>query len=86
MLERYNPKTCTFFTPVGEMRFALHKMYEVSSLSTGDIPYEKYILGTEELHLMKNAPLVYETYWKYCHFHICAQTTGLRAVGIKKMS
>ena len=36
---------------------------------------------------MKNAPLVYETYWEvFCHFHICAQTTGLRDVGIKKMS
>jgi len=39
MLERYNPETCTFFTPVGEMGFALHEMYEVSGLAMGDIPY-----------------------------------------------
>jgi len=30
VLERYNPETCMFFTPVGEMGFALHEMYEVS--------------------------------------------------------
>ena len=38
MLERYNLETCTFFTPVGEMRFALHEIYEVSGLVMGDIP------------------------------------------------
>jgi len=30
VLERYNPLTGTFFTPVGEMRLALHELYEVS--------------------------------------------------------
>ena len=32
VLERYNPETCTFFTPLGEMGLAFHKMYEVSEL------------------------------------------------------
>jgi len=63
MLEHYNLETCTFFTPVREMRFALHEMYEVSGLAMGDIPYEEYIPGTGELHLIKkDAPLVYENY------------------------
>ena len=52
MLESYNPKTCTFFTPVGEMGFALHEMYKVSRLVIGDIPYEEYVPSAEELPLM----------------------------------
>ena len=84
MLEKYNPNSCTFFSPVGEMWFALHEMYEVSGLPMGDLPYEEYVPGTKELHWMKDAPRVYETYWEVlCHFHICAQTTGLRAGGVK---
>jgi len=47
---------CTFFTPVGEMGFALHEMFEVLGLSKGDLSYEEYILGTEELHLLKKDP------------------------------
>ena len=43
VLESYNLETCTFFTPVGEMGFALHEMYEVSGLVMGDTPYEEYI-------------------------------------------
>ena len=88
MLERYNPDSCTFFTSSGEIGFALHEMYEVSGLPMGDLLYEEYILGTKELHLMKkDAPLVYETYWEVlCHFHMCAQITGLRTGGIKQMS
>jgi len=35
------------------MGFALHEMFEVLGLSIGDLPYEEYILGTEELHLLK---------------------------------
>ena len=63
MLEKYNPNTCTFFTPVGELGFALHEKFEVSGLSIGDLSYEEYIPGTEELHLLKeDAPQVYETY------------------------
>ena len=54
------------------------KMFEVSGLTMGDLPYEEYIPSAEELHLLKrDAPQVYETYWEVlCHFHICAQVTG----------
>ena len=63
MLERYNLETCTFFSPVGEMRFALYEMYEVSGLVMGNIPYEEYVPLAEELHLMEeSAPLAYATY------------------------
>jgi len=70
------------------MEFALHEMYEVSGLMMGDIPYEEYIPSAKKLHLMKkDAPLVYELYWEVlCHFHICAETTGLKAEGIKQMA
>jgi len=88
MLDRYNPKTCTFFTLVGEMGFALHEMYEVSGLAMRDIPYEEYVPSAEKLHLMEESvPLVYATYWKVlCHFHVCAETTGLRSGGVKQMA
>jgi len=88
VLERYNPETCTFCTPLGEMRLALHEMYEVSGLVIGDAPYEVYVSSTEELHLLKKSdPLVYETYWKVlCHFHICRQLTGQRNKGVKQIS
>ena len=63
VLERYNPWTCTFFTPVGEMGFALHELYEVSGLVIGDALYEEYVPTTEELHLLKkDDSQVYETY------------------------
>ena len=77
ILEQYNPETCTFFNPVGEMGLALHKMYEVPGLVIGDASYEEYVPSTEELHLLKKSdPLVYETYWEVlCHFHICGQVT-----------
>ena len=35
ILEKYNPDSCTFFTPVGELGFALHEMHEVSGLVLG---------------------------------------------------
>ena len=58
MLERYTPMTYTFFQPDGEMVFA---MYEVSGITTGDIPYKEYILGRWELHQMKkNVLMVYK--------------------------
>jgi len=67
---RYNPKTYTFFTPIGEMGLALHEMYEVSGLEIGDASYEEYVPSIEELHLLKKRdPMVYETYWEVlCHF------------------
>ena len=46
ILERYNPETCTFFTPLGEIGLALHEMYEVSGPMIGDVPYEKYVPST----------------------------------------
>ena len=53
----------------------------------GDLPYEEYIPGAEELHLIKkDAPLVYKTYSEVlCHFDVCAQITGQRAGGVKHM-
>ena len=51
ILERYNPLTGTFFTPVGEMGHALHELHEVSGLVMGDSPYEEYVPTSEELHL-----------------------------------
>jgi len=42
-----------FLHPVREMWFALHEMYEVSRLPIGELPQEEYILGMEELHLIK---------------------------------
>jgi len=88
MLELYNRDKCTFLTPSGELGFAFHEIYKVSGLLMGEMPYEEYIPGTEELHVPKNkAPQVYETYWELlCPYHICAQITGLRAEGVKQMS
>jgi len=88
IFEKYNPDTCTFFTLIEEIVFALHEMFEVSGLSMGDLPYEKYIPSTEELHLLKrDASQVYETYGDaLCHFHICAQVTGWRSKGVKQLS
>ena len=64
VLERYNPLTGTFFTPIGEMGFTFHELYEVSGLVIGDAPYEEYVPTTEELHLLKKEdPQVYETYF-----------------------
>jgi len=78
MLERFNPETCTFITPIGEIGLALYEMYEVSVLVIGDAPYKKYVPSTEEQHMLKKSdPLVCQTYWEVlCHFHICGQATG----------
>jgi len=63
ILEKYNPDTCIFFAPIGEIGFTLHEIFEVSGLNMGFLPYEEYIPNTEELHLLKrDAPQVYETY------------------------
>lgn len=40
MLEIYNPETGTFFMPVRELGFALHKIHEISALSLGEVSYE----------------------------------------------
>nr|ABD63154.1 hypothetical protein 20.t00006 [Asparagus officinalis] len=80
MLEKYNPDSCTFFTPAGELGFALHEMQAVSGLSLGKTPYEGFIPTTEELSLLKVAhPEIYATFWELmCHFNICAQVFGMR--------
>ena len=70
------------------MGFALHQMYVVLGLVMGDLLCVEYIPTTEGLHLIKkDAPLLYETYWKVlCHFHTCTQTIGLRSEGIRQMA
>jgi len=88
ILERYNPLTGTFFTPVGEMGLALHELHEVSGLVTGDMPYEEYVPTAVELrHVKEEFPLIYETYWEVlCHFHICGQITKWRSQGVTYLS
>ena len=88
ILKHYNPLTGIFFTPIREMGFALHELYEVSGLVMGDAPYEEYVPTSKELHLLKKEnPQVYETYWEVlCHFHICGQITSWRNRGVKQMS
>lgn len=49
ILEMYNPKSGTFFTPIGELGFALHEMFEVSL----ELPYEEIVPTSEELRRMK---------------------------------
>lgn len=46
VLEMYSSETCTLFTLVGELGFALHEMHEVSGLSIGEVPYEEYVPTT----------------------------------------
>nr|ABB55316.1 hypothetical protein 12.t00027 [Asparagus officinalis] len=86
MLEFYNPHTDTFFTPVGELGFALHEMFEISGLSFGELPYEEFVPGSRELEILKNgAPEIYDTYWELmCHFQICARITEKRASSLKQ--
>lgn len=49
VLEMYNPKYKTFFTPVGELGFALYEMFEASLLSMGELPCEEIVSMMEEL-------------------------------------
>lgn len=49
ILEMYNPKFGAFFTPVGKHGLALHKMFEVSSLSMGELTYEEIVPTIQEL-------------------------------------
>lgn len=43
MFERYNPDTCTFFTPVGEMGILPWEMQRVFGLHVGAFPYEEHV-------------------------------------------
>ena len=47
MLKKYNPDTCTLFTPIGKMGFTLHEMFEVFGLPMGDFLYKEYIFSTK---------------------------------------
>lgn len=73
ILEMHNPKSRTFFTPVSELGFTFHEMFEISLLSMEELSYEKMVLTTEELRQMKILdPQLHETYWKViCHLCIC---------------
>ena len=63
LLEMYNPSSATFFTPCGELGFALHEMFDASGLSMGEIPYEEYVPGAEELQILRRDGLeIYEAY------------------------
>jgi len=73
VLERYNPHSSRFFTPVREMGLSLHEMWEVSKLPMGSFLYEKYFPYGRELHqLAGDEPDLYEVYRELmCHFYIC---------------
>ena len=73
IFELYCPDLGTFFTPVGELGLALHKMWEISNLLMGSMPYEEYFPCIMELEQMeKDGPKMFETYQKLmCHFYIC---------------
>ena len=63
ILEMYCPASGTFFTPAGELRMALHEMWEVCNLPMGFKPYEEYFPCVDELAQMeKNEPALRETY------------------------
>lgn len=80
----YNSEIGTFFTPVGELGLALHELYEVSTLSISEVPYEEYIPTTEELNMLgAKHERIYETYLEMmCHYCICADLTGTKSQGI----
>src|SRR5436189_2979511 len=72
MLEQYSPRTCTFFTPVGEIRISPWEMQHVSGLPAGEFPYEEHVPPSAELELLKvQDPELYSTYWELlCHFYL----------------
>lgn len=57
VLEMYNSKSETFFTPVGELGFTLYEIFKVSLLSMGELPYEEIVLIMEEQRWMKKHDL-----------------------------
>jgi len=78
IFELYCPATGTFFTPVGELGMALHKMWEVSALPLGSFPYEEYFPCEAKLALLeKQEPALFETYRELmCHLYICSNMHG----------
>lgn len=53
ILVMYNSMSEMFFTPIGELGFALHDMFEVSLLSMEELPYNELVPTMEELRWMK---------------------------------
>lgn len=79
ILETYNTKINTFFTPVGELRFALHDIHEILALSIDETPYEEYILGAKELLRLKAIPPpILCLLGVMCHYHICVKLSKMR--------
>lgn len=78
LLKMYNSETDTFFIPVCKLGVALYKMFEVSTLSMGEVTYEEYISTTEGLNMLKAKDThIYETYWeRVCHFYTCNDISG----------
>src|SRR4051812_3792019 len=84
MLEQYNPETCTFFMPVGEIGISPWEMQQVSGLPAGEFPYEEHVPPSAELELPKvQDPGLYSTYWEVlCHFFICGELKGRGRGGV----
>ena len=69
----------TFFTPVGKLGLALHKMWEVSNLLMSSMMYGEYFSCTMKLEQMeKDNPDMFETYRVICHFYICMDVHNAR--------
>lgn len=90
ILEWYFHRSCSFYKPIGEIRMALHEMYEVSGLPNGDYPYEEYIPAAKELDRLKETNLLaYNILKVMCHLFICARAVKLEMtchVGEEKIS
>lgn len=50
IIEMYNLSSNTLFTPVGEIGFTLHEIFEVSLLSMGELSYEEYVPTIKKLN------------------------------------
>ena len=82
-----NLETCTFFTPVRDMGFALHEIYEVSGLVMGDIPYEEYNVYREAAPIEEGcASGLCDLLGSVIPFSDLCQTTGWRSGGFRKMA
>src|SRR3954462_15698563 len=84
MLEQYSPKTCTFFTPVGEIGISPWEMQHVSGLPAGEFSYEEHVPPSAELELLKmQDPELCSAYWEVlCHFFICGESKGRGRGGV----
>jgi len=81
IFELYCPALGTFFTPVDDLRLALHEIWEISNLSMGSMPYDEYFPCTMELQQMVDNSKMFETYRELvCHFYICRMSTMLERI------